>query len=149
MYERHFVSAYLEIECQLIAKIMNYSLNLDFLFPFFAEYFIKPNIFFNTYSLFYGGYRFLLKQANWDHQDEVLVSCSTGWLSNEHSSISIFHKVGSRPLFYGVVVDFTSITIHRWEIQVFVPCSPGWLSNIGNLRWKDIIITVLVPCSLG
>ena len=29
-----FVSAYLEIECQLIAKIMNYSLNLDFCSPF-------------------------------------------------------------------------------------------------------------------
>ena len=76
-----FVSAYLEIECQLIAKIMNYSLNLDFLFPFFAEYFIKPNIFFNTYSLFYGDYRFHFNQANWDHQDEVLVPSFTGWLS--------------------------------------------------------------------
>lgn len=39
-----FVSAYLEIECQLIAKIMNYSLNLDFLF-LFSEYFIKSHIF--------------------------------------------------------------------------------------------------------
>lgn len=76
-----FVSAYFEIECQLIAKIMNYSLNLDFLFPFFAEYFIKPNIFFNTYSLFYRGYRFHFNQPNWDHQDEVLVPCSSGQLS--------------------------------------------------------------------
>lgn len=81
-----FVSAYFEIECQLIAKIMNYSLNLDFLFPFFAEYFIKPNIFFNTYSLFYRGYRFHFNQPNWDHQDEVLVPCSPGWLSNKYGS---------------------------------------------------------------
>lgn len=40
-----FVSVYLEIECRLISIIMNYSLNLDFLFLFFAEYFIKSNIF--------------------------------------------------------------------------------------------------------
>lgn len=102
-----FVSAYLEIECQLIAKIMDYSLNLDFLFPFFAEYFIKPNIFFNTYSLFYGGYRFHFNQANWDHQDEVLVPSFTGWLS-----IFIFTQGrtdtsnSSRLLFYGMVIEW-------------------------------------------
>lgn len=110
-----FVSAYLEIECQLIAKIMNYSLNLDFLFPFFAEYFIKPNIFFNTYSLFYGDYRFHFNQANWDHQDEVLVPSFTGGCRFTNKSMVIPLVVGSRPLFYGVVVNSDSQeTVQKW-----------------------------------
>ncbi|CRI07729.1 hypothetical protein BN1326_150282 [Staphylococcus argenteus] len=77
-----FVSAYLEIECQLISKIMNYSLNLDFFVPFFAEYFIKPNIFLILILYSTKGYRFLFNQANWDHQDEVFAPCSPGYLSN-------------------------------------------------------------------
>lgn len=116
-----FVSAYFEIECQLIAKIMNYSLNLDFLFPFFAEYFIKPNIFFNTYSLFYRGYRFHFNQPNWDHQDEVLVPCSPGWLSNKYGS----KFYDARPLFFGAVIDRISYSNHYKNYSVLVPLFYG------------------------
>ena len=57
---------------------MNYSLNLDFLFLFFCRIFYQTKYIFNTCSLFYEGYRFLFNQANWDHQDEVLIPCSPG-----------------------------------------------------------------------
>ena len=106
-----FVSAYLEIECQLIAKIMNYSLNPDFLFSF-CRIFCQITYIFNTYSLFYRGYRFHFNQTNWDHQDEVLAPSFTGWLSiKKWSVLNDRTKKSSRPLFSGVVIELFSTTM--------------------------------------
>ncbi len=101
-----FVSVYLEIECRLISKIMNYSLNLDFLFLFFCRIFYQTKYIFNTFSLFYEDYRFLFNQANRDHQYEVLVPplLQGSYRINVMKSLMIWQKY-SRPLFFGAVIE--------------------------------------------
>lgn len=118
--------------------------------PFFAEYFIKPNIFFNTYSLFYGGYQFHFNQANWDHQDEVLVPCSSRWLSNRNNDISTIHiPNSSRPLFFGAVIDRISYSNHYKNYSVLVPSFTGWLSNGADRVYIAVLIGFSSPVLRG
>ena len=98
-----FVSVYLEIECRLISIIMNYSLNLDFCSSF-CRIFYQIKYIFNTFSLFYEDYRFLFNQANWDHQDEILVPLLRGsYRMHKVLIYTIEYEFSS--LFYGVVIE--------------------------------------------
>lgn len=117
--------------------------------PFFAEYFIKPNIFFNTYSLFYGGYQFHFNQANWDHQDEVLVPCSSGQLSIVFP-IQITTKTTpfSSPLLWGgcrLIEDLYSKAL----VDGFPSPILRGSYRIEGVKINDLIIEVLVPLFFG